>query len=374
MLSRTHPVMAMTFERPNIEKMQGYTPGEQPDESNTIKLNTNENPYPASPQVAAALRSIQVDSLRRYPAPFADNFRQTAASLHQVCEHNIIPTNGGDELLRLVLTTFADSGDTVAITKPSYSLYPVLVDIQGCKLAEIPLQADWTMPENFLTQLQRANARVAILVNPHAPTGALLSAAYLGELAENFSGVLVVDEAYVDFIEPELAYDSIALIPAHENLLILRTLSKGYALAGLRFGYGIGSQSLIAPMLYKTRDSYNTDSISQHLATAALESIDYAREIWARIRSERAKLRSSLEQMGLSTLPSQSNFLLCTVPKKVGAEKLYLALKQSNILVRYFDQDRLRDKLRISIGSEQENASLITALTAILKATEIETD
>jgi histidinol-phosphate aminotransferase len=359
----------MTFERPNIEKMQGYTPGEQPDEGNTIKLNTNENPYPASPQVAAVLRSMQVDSLRRYPAPFADKFRQAAARLHQVSTHNIIPTNGGDELLRLVLTTFADSGDTVAITRPSYSLYPVLADIQGCKLAEIPLQADWSMPANFLTELQHCNARLAILVNPHAPTGALLSSAYLDELAANFPGVLVVDEAYVDFVEPELAYDSVPLIQTHENLLILRTLSKGYALAGLRFGYGIGSQSLIAPMLYKTRDSYNTDTISQHLATAALESIDYAREIWARIRSERDKLRSSLEQMGLPTLPSQSNFLLCTVPEMVGAEALYLALKQRNILVRYFDQDRLRDKLRISIGSEQENASLIAALTVILQGT-----
>ena len=121
----------MTFERPNIEKMQGYTPGEQPDDGDSIKLNTNENPYPASPEVAAALRNIEVDSLRRYPAPLADQFRQAAASLHQVSEHNIIPTNGGDELLRLVLTTFVDSGETIAITKPSYSLYPVLADIRS---------------------------------------------------------------------------------------------------------------------------------------------------------------------------------------------------------------------------------------------------
>ena len=307
-----------------------------------------------------------MDCLRRYPAPLADQFRQSAARLHQVSEHNIIATNGGDELLRLVLTTFADSGDTVAITKPSYSLYPVLADIQGCKLAEIGLQADWSMPENFLAELQRVNAKLTILVNPHAPTGILLSAAYLDELAQDFSGVLVIDEAYVDFIDPELGYESIPLIHSHENLLILRSLSKGYALAGLRFGYGIACQSLIAPMLYKTRDSYNTDAISQRLAAAALDSVDYARQSWAKIRSERQKLLAALDQLGLPALPSQANFLLCEVPESVGAENLYLALKQRNILVRYFHQDRLRDRLRISVGSEADNAALVTALKAIL--------
>jgi histidinol-phosphate aminotransferase len=357
----------MTFERPNIEKMQGYTPGEQPDDGDSIKLNTNENPYPASPEVAAALRNIEVDSLRRYPAPLADQFRQAAASLHQVSEHNIIPTNGGDELLRLVLTTFVDSGETIAITKPSYSLYPVLADIAGCKLAEIDLQADWSMPKNFLAQLQQAQARITILVNPQAPTGSLISVAYLDELAGNYNGVLVVDEAYVDFIDPELGYDSIPLIGRHQNLLILRSLSKGYGLAGLRFGYGIACESLVAPMLTKTRDSYNTDTISQSLAAAALDSVDHARQGWVRIRSERSKLLSALAQLGLPSLPSQSNFLLCEVPQAVGAENLYQSLKRRGILVRYFDQDRLRDRLRISIGSEEDNATLVTALKAIFE-------
>ncbi len=222
------------------------------------------------------------------------------------------------------------------------------------------------MPKNFLAQLQQAQARITILVNPQAPTGSLISVAYLDELAGNYNGVLVVDEAYVDFIDPELGYDSIPLIGRHENLLILRSLSKGYGLAGLRFGYGIACKSLIAPMLTKTRDSYNTDTISQRLAAAALDSVDYARQGWARIRSERGTLLQALAQLGLPCLPSQSNFLLCEVPQAVGAEHLYQSLKQRGILVRYFDEDRLRDRLRISIGSEADNAALVTALKAIL--------
>lgn len=356
----------MSFERSNIEKMQGYTPGEQSSAGKIIKLNTNENPYPPSPQVAASLQAIDVAELRRYPSPLADSFRRAAAKLHSVAPANIVPTNGGDELLRLVFTTFAAPGETIAITQPSYSLYPVLAEVQDCELLEIPLLPDWSMPDDFAAQLQAADARLAILVNPHAPTGMLLSSETLAQLAQNFSGVLVVDEAYVDFVEPALNYDSIPLINRHDNILILRTLSKGYSLAGLRFGYGIADQSLIDPMLYKTRDSYNTDTISQQLATAAIESVDDARQNCGQVRQSRAAMSEALNSLGFETLPSQSNFLLCQVPPSITAENLYQALKQRNILVRYFDQDRLRDKLRISIGNEEENSALLAALNELV--------
>jgi len=201
-----------------------------------------------------------------------------------------------------------------------------------------------------------------ILVNPNAPTGTLLTADYLAKIADNFSGLLLIDEAYVDFVDPALNYNSIALINSHDNILILRTLSKAYSLAGLRFGYGIGAKSLIEPMMFKTRDSYNTDYIAQSLATAAIDSCEYARENCERIRQSRDQLRADLQKLGLTTPTSQSNFILSQIPESIGAEKLYLQLKQRNILVRYFDQDRLRDKLRISIGTAAENAALIAAI------------
>lgn len=356
----------MSFERPNIENMEGYSPGEQPQEASTIKLNTNENPYPASPEVEAALQKVEVGALRRYPSPMAADFRKAAAELHGVSEDNIIPTNGSDELLRLALTTFVDSGDTIVTTQPSYSLYPVLANIHGCKLLEIPLEDDWSMAEDFLQQAMAAQARMIIIVNPHAPTGKLYSSKYIEQLAEEFNGVLLVDEAYVDFIDPELNHDSIPLIRECENILLLRTLSKGYSLAGLRFGYGIAAKSLADPILYKTRDSYNTDDISQQLATAALNSVAYARQTWEKTRAERRKLTAALQGFGIICSPSQSNFLLCQIPDRIGAENLYQLLKQRNILVRYFDQERLRDKLRISIGSKDENLTLLAEIEEII--------
>jgi len=347
--------------------MQGYTSGEQPSAGSSIKLNTNENPYPPSPKVAAALAGIDVASLRRYPPPLATGFREVAAQLHDVAIDNIIPTNGGDELLRLAITTFANPGDCIAVTKPSYSLYPVLAAVQSCQLAEISLNDDWSMPEDFLQQAVAAGAKMIILVNPHAPSGQLLSVARIAELARAFDGLLLIDEAYVNFIDPELTHDAVPLIHEFDNILFLRTLSKGYSLAGLRFGYGIAAAGLISPMLYKTRDSYNTDYISQLLATAALSDQSYAQANWARVREQRQVLQQSLATLGLATSPSQSNFLLATVPTAVGAENLYQMLKSRHILVRFFDQDRLRNRLRISVGSAEENNALIAALEDILK-------
>lgn len=356
----------MTFERPNIEEMKGYIPGEQPTGSGVVKLNTNENPYPPGAEVAKCLNQISVDSLRRYPQPLANDFRCAAATLHKVTPNNIIPTNGGDELLRLVMTTFVDSGDVIAVTKPSYSLYPVLAEIQASKLVEMPLNDDWSMPENFAEKLNQLNAKLAIIVNPHAPTGSLVDRSYLAGIARIFKGVLLIDEAYVDFVDPEQNYNSIPLINEFPNILFLRTLSKGYSLAGLRFGYGIGPDQLINPMMYKTRDSYNTDFIAQKLATAALTDLAYAKDNWAKVRESRQELAADLKRLGISSLPSQANFLLCEIPSHPGALALYEGLKSQNILVRYFDQDRLRNKLRISIGTETENQRLVSAIDKLL--------
>ena len=358
----------MSFERPNIERMSGYIPGEQSNDDDTIKLNTNENPYPASPAVNECLTGISIASLRRYPSPIASSFCNVAASLHNVSAKNVIAANGSDELLRLILTTFVGDNESIATTLPSYSLYKVLAAIHDCDVVEIPLAADWSMAADFLPRLKESNAKVVFLVNPHAPTGLLLSQEYLATIAENFAGILVIDEAYVDFIDPEKKYDSIPLISSFDNVLILRTLSKGYSLAGLRFGYALGSTSLVSPMLFKTRDSYNTDTISQQLAVAALQSKAHAESGWEKIRASRSKLISALNNLRLTCLSSQSNFILCQVPVNIGAKNLYLQLKQRKILVRYFIQDRLRDSVRISIGSEKENKTLLAAITEIVNA------
>lgn len=353
----------MSFQRTNIATMAGYVPGEQVNSTDVIKLNTNENPYPPSPAVGAALNEIDSAFLRRYPSPTAESFREAAAQCHGISVDNIVPTNGGDELLRLALTTFAAPGETVAVTRPTYSLYRVLAEIQANPLHEIALEDTWDLPENFVQQLSDAGAKMCILVNPHAPTGKLLSNATLTEIAANFDGLLLVDEAYVDFVDPARKHNSVPLAVERDNVLLLRTLSKGYSLAGLRFGYGIGSAELIHPILYKTRDSYNTDYISQQLAAAAIQSRDYAGNTWEKVRQARETLADALRQLGFSVTPSQANFLLATLPDGHSAKQLYQQLKSENILVRFFDQERLQDKLRISVGTPAENASLLAALT-----------
>ena len=356
----------MTFERPNIARMRGYTPGEQPASPGVIKLNTNENPWPPPAAVGAALAAIDSADLRRYPSPLADGFRAVAGKHHGVASDCILPVNGGDELLRLLLTTFIDPDDTLAIMEPSYSLYPVLAEIAGCRLAGIPLHDDWTMPGDLSARLRARSARMLILVNPHAPSGSLLPADYLRRLAADFDGILVIDEAYVDFVDPEASYDAVPLVRDHGNIVLLRTLSKGYSLAGLRFGYGIGPPALIAPMAAKTRDSYNTGHIAQKLATAALEARDEAAVGWARLRKARSWLRGELGRLDIETLPSQSNFLLAMIPPAIGAANLQRTLRERGILVRHFTGPRLENRLRITVGSESENETLIAKLGEIL--------
>lgn len=356
----------MTFERPNIASMQGYTSGEQPDGGEVIKLNTNENPYPPSPAVSAAIAGFAVETLRRYPQPTADVFRDAAATLHGINRDEVIATRGGDELLRLVITTYVDPGQRIGMTDPTYSLYPVLADIQGCPIFKQPLESDWGLAEDFARQLNDNDCRLAFVVNPHAPSGQLVSTQRLRAIADEFKGVLLIDEAYVDFIDG--GYDSISLIREFDNVILLRTLSKGYSLAGLRFGYGMAAPSLITPMLAKTRDSYNLDALGQVIATAAIQDQDYAKQTWASVREQRVLLQSSLIELGLSVPDSQANFLLAGVnaENSVTAQDIYRLLKEQGLLVRYFAIDRLADKLRISVGSETENARLINLLEDIL--------
>lgn len=356
----------MTFERDNIRKMTGYASGEQPLDAETIKLNTNENPYPASPRVRDVLDQFSVESLRRYPPATSAGFRAVAAELHGVHPENIIATRGGDELLRLVITTFVDPGEKIGMSYPTYSLYPVLAQIQDCPIVEVPLEIDWSVPDNFAKEMNQAGVKLTFLVNPHAPSGQLVASGKVAELAQELDSILLLDEAYIDFSDGEAT--SPALAAASDNIIVLRTLSKGYSLAGLRFGYGIGPESLIEPMMTKTRDSYNLDAISQQIAEAALKDQDYARQSWAKVTSERARLQTALAEFGLVAPDSHANFLLVTVPENSrlsGAADLYQKLKERHILVRYFDAPRMQDKLRISIGTSEENDRLIDAIRTL---------
>ncbi|MEM7219246.1 MAG: histidinol-phosphate transaminase [Pseudomonadota bacterium] len=353
----------MTYEREAISAMRGYSYGEQPELGGIIKLNTNENPYPPSPAVERALRDFDVTRLRVYPNALAADFRRAAAELHGVGTDNVMATNGGDEALRLAITTFLDAGQTFANAVPSYSLYPVLAAVQDAQRLDVPLDADFELPADFAAQVNAAGARLTCVVNPHAPSGRLIDRAQIEALAAAIDGVLLVDEAYVDFVDTD--HDLTGLVANTPNLLLLRSMSKGYSLAGLRFGYLIGHAGLIKPMVEKTRDSYNVDAIAQRLALAALTDRHYARDNWAKVRANRERLAHALTALGFEVPATQTNFVLARTPNGESAQPLYEALKVQNILVRYFAD--LPDRLRITVGTTEENAALLRALGELVE-------
>jgi len=363
----------MPYTRENIPTLKAYVPGEQSSTGNVVKLNTNENPYPPPPAVMNAIRGLDPERLRRYPTPDAAGFRHAAAQVHGVTSDAIIATNGGDELLRLAMTAFCDpcaTGAGVAVAEPSYSLCPVLAAIHGTPLVRIPLGEAFAMPDDFAARALDAGCRLVMVVNPHAPSGRHEPLDVLRTLAEALRerAVLLVDEAYIDFA----SHDALPLIrdAALDNVLLLRSLSKGYSLAGLRFGYGIGHVGLIAA-LDKVRDSYNTDAISQAAATAALQSRDTATETWRQVRAQRSRLIDALRHRDWDVLDSESNFILATPPTGSGrptAGWLYQQLQARAIFVRYFDTPVLAHRLRITIGTEPQIDALLAALDAVSAA------
>lgn len=350
--------------RAHLHRLKGYVPGAQPGPE-AIKLNTNENPFPPSPEVMAALARVTPRLLQRYPDPMARSFREVAARLHNLGTDKIIATNGGDELLRLALTTFVDPGRAIGIVMPSYGVYSVLAALHQTPLSAVALTDNWDLPEDTARRWNADRAQLALLTNPHAPSGALFTLQTIERLAETFEGVLLIDEAYVDFVDPSVNYDATQLVARHSNVLLLRTLSKGYSLAGLRLAYGLGQTSLISPILEKTKDSYNVDIIAQLLGTAALRDTAYAKSTWDTVRLERKKLGSRLEEMGFHVGSSQTNFVLAELPKQSpwgSALDLQMTLQERNIYVRWFDEERLRGRLRISVGTAVENGTLLDTL------------
>jgi histidinol-phosphate aminotransferase len=334
--------------------MAPYTPGEQPGPGErVIKLNTNENPYPPSPQVMDAIRALEPERLRRYPNPTASDFRAVAARVHGVTPEMIIAGNGSDEILAMAVRTYLGPGDILAYPHPTYSLYPVLAEIGDVKVAEVPWAPDWRLPADALIA---SGARAIFFANPNAPSGTLVSREEVRALAARFDGLLFVDEAYVDFAD-EHCLDLVSSCP---NVLVSRTFSKGYSLAGLRFGYAVAAPAIIEAM-NKVKDSYNCDALSVTAATAALEDQAYARDTWSRVRAERERVTAELTGRGWTVIPSQANFILATDPRGDG-EAIYRALKARGILVRHFARPGLADKVRITIGTTEENDALLAAL------------
>jgi histidinol-phosphate aminotransferase len=305
--------------------------------------------------VVEAIRHIDPERLRRYPSPSAEDFRQTAARVHGVSPDMILAGNGSDEILAMAVRTYLGPGDIFAYPDPTYSLYPVLAEIGEVKVVTVPWAADWDLP---IDALLATGARAIFFANPNAPTGTLVRTSRVRELAARFYGLLLVDEAYVDFAEE----NSLSLVREFANLVVCRTLSKGYGLAGLRFGYAIAAPAVVSEM-NKVKDSYNCDAVAISAAAAALEDQDYARRTWEHVRAERARLSDALGRRGWQVIPSQANFVLATCPGGDGAA-IYRALKGKGILVRHFDKPGLQDKLRITIGTAEENDQLLAALSA----------
>lgn len=340
--------------------MAGYTPGEQPTPGEAvIKLNTNENPYPPSPKVFEAIRNTGADALRRYPSPMADDFRRVAARVHGVTPACVIAGNGSDDILQIALRTYCGAGDVLASPEPTYSLYPVLCELADVRFVTVPWAEGWTLPTDALLA---TNPRAIFFANPNAPSGTWVPASAVSDLAARTEALVLVDEAYVDFGDD----NCLGLLARHENVLVTRTLSKGYGLAGLRFGYAIGHPGVIEQMT-KVKDSYNCDAIAIAAACAALEDQAYAREQWSRVRSERARVTAELDRRAFSVIPSRGNFVLATLPSAAYARPLYEAMKARGVLVRFFDKAGLNDKLRITIGTPDENSALLAALDASLR-------
>jgi len=349
--------MSLTFVRSTVREMHGYTPGEQPGVGErVVKLNTNENPFPPSPAVLRAIQEIEPEHLRRYPNPTADVFRDAAAKVLGVTRDHLIAGNGSDDILTIATRTFVAPGQTLAYPDPTYSLYPVLARLEDAKVVEIPWEPGYQLPIDGLVKSKAAAVYVA---NPNAPTGTFVPPAQIAELASAFKGLVLVDEAYADFADD----NCLALVKKHENVVVSRTFSKAYSLAGMRFGYAIAQPHVIAEMM-KVKDSYNCDAVAMLAAAAAIADQEYAKERWEQIKSERARVSAELEKMGWDVLPSQANFVFARTPDARGHDA-YQGLKAQGILVRFFNKPGLADKIRITIGQSHENNALLAGIKAI---------
>ncbi len=347
--------------RKNIAALAGYSPGEQPQAAEFIKLNTNENPYPPSPRVLRALRKAANPSLRLYPDPLSDGLRDLAATIYGGGMVNVLAGNGSDELLAILARCLVGKGDRVVYPVPTYTLYDTLIAIQEGEKVTVDYQPDFTLPEIFFSEA----GSLTILANPNSPSGTLVPLEQVERLARSVSGVLVVDEAYIDFAEGK-DVSAVRLISRHSNLVVLRSFSKAFSLAGMRVGLAFAPEEIIQAMI-KIKDSYNLNSLSLVSATAALDDLPWMLRNVKRVQRTRKKLSQSLNRLGFIVYPSHANFVLVRKPGE-SLRGIYEELKRRKILVRYFDVPQLRDTLRITVGTPQETDAFVGALSAILES------
>ncbi|MFU8848891.1 MAG: histidinol-phosphate transaminase [Opitutales bacterium] len=342
---------AMTRALPHIQALHPYVPGEQPQGEGWVKLNTNENPYLPSPKVTSAVAE-EVEKLRLYPEPTSARLRQTIGERYGLAAGNVIIGNGSDNLLDLITRCFV-SAPGAGHTVPSYSLYPVVCGMSGQQLIDLPF--DRSMQLN-VEALAATDAKVFFLTNPNAPTGVAFTRSEIEAALQAIDGLLVVDEAYVDFG----GETAIPLLHDYENLVVVRTFSKSYALAGMRVGYALASEGIVG-MLDRVRDAYNVDRIAQAAALAAFEDVDYFETQREKVIATREATRAQLDALGWFTYPSSSNFLFTEPTNASGqsgaevAAELFNFLKERRVLVRYFPNHPLTCAfIRVSIGTDTQ--------------------
>jgi histidinol-phosphate aminotransferase len=346
--------------RKSVQAMEGYVPGEQPKDAEIVKLNTNENPYLPSPDVQDILSMVDIAVLSRYPDPVCLELRKVIAELHGCEVENVFVGNGSDEVLALCIRSFVERNGSVGFFDPSYSLYPILADIEDIEKKPVSLDAGfgWQMPADY-------SASLFFLTNPNAPTSFSYTKETVEQFVQGFDGVTLIDEAYADFavdncMEFALKYD---------NVLVARTLSKSYSLAGIRLGYCVGSAALIGAM-YKIKDSYNVNYLTQEIARVAILDQDTMKANVSAILETRRMVSEKLSEFGFQVGESQTNFLWVK-PLGIGAKTLFEALRRKHIITRYFGKDeRTKDYLRITIGTAPEMLKFLDETEAILNGSD----
>jgi histidinol-phosphate aminotransferase len=353
----------VSYFRDNIDAMSAYVPGEQPAEGESakvIKLNTNENPYPPSPKAVAVLRQFDGELLRRYPHPTADRFAQAASKVLGVPADWVLPGNGSDELITMIARACASGDGPVVYPTPTFEFYLTQACIQQAGPVEVPFDEDFNLP---VEALAAANGAVTFIANPNSPSGTAVACDRLAQLAERLRGLLVIDEAYADFADA----DGVELLNKYDNVVLLRSMSKGYSLAGLRLGFAVARPAVIEGLL-KVKDIYNVGALACAVGAAALDDQPYKIANAEKVKASRRKLAGQLEAMSFKVWPSQANFIMVRPPgpPAPSAEEIYERLKARGILIRYFKGPALADKLRITVGTDRQNDALLTAIREVV--------
>jgi len=348
--------MSKSVVRRALQGFQAYTPGEQPpDGEGWVKLNTNESPLPPSPRVLEAIKRAADDSLRLYPSPTAQPAREAIARHFGMDPSCVLVGNGGDELIELCFRAFAGAGDEVAFPTPTYPLLEPLCRIHEAVASRHPIEMPWELPPS----LGADPARLKFIVNPNSPTGALFDRSLIEAAVVASGGIVVIDEAYVDFAPQSC----LPILERHENVLLLRTFSKSYALAGLRIGFALGSRDLIET-IESVKDSYNVDRLAIVAAVAAIEDEDHHRKLVDEVVTNRDALAGELANLGFELVPSSANFIFARPPRQ--ATEVVAGLRERKILVRHYDREPIAGWIRITIGTRAQHEMLIAALKEIL--------